>query len=136
MSKTARKDFNSFNWREIARLLGATLKRHDKAAKQVHLYMFGAGTGDIIISDNGGEVNISEIRPLVSQSVPYTSNLFDVGEMTLADRIFKTIKGHKIDWKRNVDKMGASDRRARWIQLATERPSLRPIIVPLLRSSR
>jgi len=98
------KNFADFNWREIAQLMGGKLLRSD--AKEIHVWVPKLND-KIIITDNGGEVNISVEKPLIPHSVPYTSSGFTVREETLAYRLWNSITGKPIDYSFDVDSEGA-----------------------------
>ena len=56
------------------------------------------------MGDNGGEINFTQEIDDVFDSLPYTSNFFDVGNKTLAYRLKQTLDGKKVDYNLNLDK--------------------------------
>lgn len=124
--------FNDFDWNVIARIMGGEREEH-KADGEVKVRM-GKGPlagKTIMISDNGGELNLSSVdpegsrvfpygtphrmrdqgienrpmyAPLVDFSIAYTSNKTRVGNVTLAYRIQSAISGQQIDYDLDLDR--------------------------------
>lgn len=94
------KKFNDFNWHEITKWLEAKLYRWDKEKKEVEI---SYNNKTYVIADNGGEVDIWKMVPFTEESIPYTHSLFEVGEKTLATRLYQALKGSSIDYNTNMD---------------------------------
>jgi len=107
-AKVARGRMLDLDWAEIVKLLGGSAfkKRPDGT---IYFYKHGWGDGALIVSDNGGEVNVSQIVSLTPGSVPYWDNTKPggmVGELTMAYRLSQAVGGRTIDYKRDLDAAG------------------------------
>ena len=99
----ARKRFRDYNWREVAKFIPRA-KLVEKLRDEVMIFV-PVGNSRYIISENGGELNISKVVP-IGESVPYWSNAHPggaVGPETLAYRIDAAIKGNRIDYDLDLD---------------------------------
>jgi hypothetical protein len=103
---TARHErFADFDWAAVvAGLVGrlpgsATLL----ARRDCEVEVLVPGVGRLLLTDNGGEVNVSAIVDLLGFSVPYTDTRKDVGELTLASRLNQAILGEPINYDVDLD---------------------------------
>jgi len=89
------KTFNDYDWDAIADAIGTKVLARQSDNVEIRARRGQRGPGgvevlSIIIAENGGELNIFAVVPLVSESVPYWSNAHPggaVGDMTLASRL-------------------------------------------------
>ena len=101
------ESFADYDWRKVVSgLVGkhrgdARIIRESTDPAEIEVYV--PGFGRVIIADNGGELNISSIKPIVKGSVPYTDVRKDVGEYTLASRINQAIHGEHINYDVDMD---------------------------------
>lgn len=105
LDKTARGSMMSINMAKVVKELGGSAFKA-KSRKEVTFYKYGWGSGDITVTDNGGEVNISHTVSLTS-SVPFWSTFHPggiVGPKTLAYRMEQAVKGSRIDYELDLDK--------------------------------
>jgi hypothetical protein len=93
MAETSR---NGIGWKEIAEAMGAHLLRTNAIEAEIYLRRGGRGH-HLILTDNGGELNVSEIA-LVTPSVPYRRGAARVGPITLANRVLTALDGEPIDY--------------------------------------
>lgn len=105
------KDFNSFDWASITSAMGASSYRLDRERKVVYVSLMRNDRWmDLILSDNGGELNISEVVAYIPpgktnpESVPFVSNKFSVGPLTLASRILFQLDGETPDYGLDLDR--------------------------------
>jgi hypothetical protein len=94
--------FEQFDWREIADLLGAHLGDCSKSEACMYLpprCVDGVwkGSRNLIVSDNGGEVNVSEILPALPDSIPLPA-AYAEPSMAMAHRLICALDGHKTDY--------------------------------------
>lgn len=103
--KTYPSKFKDIDWKKVAETLNAHLIK--VSDKEVELFTsfdsYGRGHKHLIISDNGGEINISEIVPVLDFSIPYTRRGYGVGPMTLATRIHSALRNEPIDYDEDID---------------------------------
>lgn len=101
-------NFVAINWTVVALGLGATLLRVDGKRREVHMYRPSTNDGSrpgmqLIISDNGGEVNVSKIVPAFDHSVARTRDGANVGPLTLASHLAQALDGEPVDYAFNCD---------------------------------
>lgn len=92
-----------YNWREIARVLGGSLVTSGE--DEVRLYLppteaNGWRGETLLVSENGGEVNVSVIVPRLTESVPYhdvRARRGHVSEWDLAVRLSAALRGLPFD---------------------------------------
>ena len=103
-TKTAGR-MDKLDWKEIVRLLGGSA--YAKLPNgSIRFYKHGWGSGVITISDNGGEVSLSQTVPLIPRSVEYDDNTKPggmVGENTMAYRLNMAVLKHPIDYSLDLD---------------------------------
>jgi hypothetical protein len=92
---------HGIRWNEVAEALGGNLVTSNRDEAQVYVHRNGSGRR-LILTDNGGEVNVSEIVS-ATPSVPYVSGANRVGPMTLAHRILTVLDGEAIDFEFSID---------------------------------
>lgn len=100
------RTFRQFNWDEVAKLMGGHLARMDLTRGEAQIYLppgccGSEGSRTIIVSDNGGEVSISEVVPLLDYSVPYEGSRKpgQVDDLALACRLSIALRGDAIDYE-------------------------------------
>jgi hypothetical protein len=103
-------EFNEIDWDRVAEGLG--FKIAERAPKRILFEIPGteaAGGGKLLVTDNGGEINLGRIvyRPLEcgpSGSIPYASvRNGTVGPYTMVYRIGSALAGEPIDYTVNHD---------------------------------
>jgi len=99
------KDWNKFNFHTVIKAMGGKFIEEDKDKSQVTFMLHNK---TYILSDNGGEANITEIieKPAINFSVGYLSNNFPSGQIkdkTFAYRLKQALDGKKIDYEKDVD---------------------------------
>lgn len=100
--KGRRTRFGDFNWKFIAKKLGLAFEK--TGPQEVRMFgRIGHHYGNLWISENGGEVNIFEMRPAIDFSVPYTSTKADIGDETMAYRLERALTGQPIDYDLDLD---------------------------------
>jgi len=93
--------FSEFNWRDVADLLGGHLSRVTPRDAEVYLPPGACGSATsrvLLFSDNGGELNVSEVVPVLDWSVPYCGNRGRVDDIALACRLHSALTGEPIDY--------------------------------------
>jgi hypothetical protein len=108
---TSEKTFNDYDWDAIADAIGTKVLARQSDNVEIRARRGQRGPGgvevlSIIIAENGGELNIFAVVPLVSESVPYWSNAHPggaVGDMTLASRLNQALAGEPIDYDIDLD---------------------------------
>jgi hypothetical protein len=93
---------NGIRWGEVAAAMGANLVESDRNEAQVYLHRGERGRR-FILTDNGGELNVSEIVAAAPSSVPYRRDAGMVGPVTLANRLLCAIDGEAIDYSFTAD---------------------------------
>jgi hypothetical protein len=108
----ARKEFKNMDWSTVAKWMGGTLVHADLNRGEVIVHRSGYFEGEtwvasetLVISDNGGEVNVSAIVPRLSHSIPYDQTLRTVGPATLGCWLQQALNGaaDKIDYNEDFD---------------------------------
>jgi len=103
-------EFNEIDWDRVAEGLG--FKIAERAPRRILFEIPGteaAGGGQLLVTDNGGEINLGRIvyRPLEcgpSGSIPYASvRNGTVGPYTMVYRIGSALAGEPIDYTVNHD---------------------------------
>lgn len=106
------KNFNDYDWDAIATAMGGKVRSRGDRFVEIYVPPLPRGgtkysdSLDLIISDNGGEVNVSKIVPALEESVPYWSNAHPggaVGDLTLASRLNQALAGQRIDYDLDLD---------------------------------
>lgn len=107
------KAFNDYDWDVIAEAMGGKIRSRGDRFVEIYLPPLPRGARseyshamDLIISENGGEVNVSKIVPALADSVPYWSNAHPggaVGDLTLASRLSQALAGEQIDYRLDLD---------------------------------
>ena len=70
-----RAEFKKIDWKAVIKEIGGTLQSIDKKSGDVSFYHFGKKGGfDYVLSDNGGEFNVSKTVPAFNYSIPYDIN--------------------------------------------------------------
>lgn len=104
--------FVAMDWRTVAEWMGATLVRADPERGEVTVFRGGAFVDGawrpdevLIISDNGGEVNVSAVVPRLDFSLPYEQTHRVVGPATLGVWLQQALNGaaDKIDYFDDLD---------------------------------
>jgi hypothetical protein len=95
--------FDSIDWKNVAQLLGARVSKLRPSS--VYLVM-PSRQGDVtsplmtlLISDNAGEVNVSEVKPQMWASVPLPGDDFREPHEAMAHRLHCAIYGHDTDYE-------------------------------------
>jgi hypothetical protein len=89
---------SDLHWREIAELLGAHVSSMSETEIRLSV-MHNGRRRTLILTDNGGELNISELVP-VGDSVPYTTSDTTIGSLTMANRLLCRLDGEDIPFGR------------------------------------
>jgi hypothetical protein len=98
------RSFDSIDWRQVTMLLGAKWSRTYPITKSVSLIL-PSRQGDIasppmtlILSDNHGEVNVTEVINPLRASVPLPPVEFREPHEAMAHRLHCAIYGHEADY--------------------------------------
>lgn len=96
------RPFDSIDWREVAKLLGARVSKLWPTSVYVVL---PSKQGDVtsppmtlILSDNHGEVNVTEVINPLRASVPLPPSDFREPHEAMAHRLHCAIYGHEADY--------------------------------------
>ena len=103
-------EFHHVNWKAALAAMGATGIRRD-GPDGYRFYLAPSSDsrcGVFLLSDNGGEVNLSEVVPAYTGSVAYRHSIGPhahraPGPLTMAQRLFSALNGREPDYQDDLD---------------------------------
>ena len=96
--------FDAYDWPAIGRLLGGTAGVSSPGEVRLYLAPAGAKGGRVLIlTDNGGEIGLYELRRACASDVAYDGRR-SPGPVTLAARLRAALDGRRVDYDEDLDR--------------------------------